>query len=131
MFYRLLTGRSEKPGEGYRSINDILHSNLLENRGEEGKKLKKKKKVKQKPNDANIPNLSKQSCSQAAALKPLNALSYSLAERVGVGLGGGVLLHFIRRIPSLWTLLILGSSFRSTSFLPLRETRIPHNPGSM
>lgn len=129
MFSHLLTGRSEKPAEGYRSINDVLHSNLLENGGEEGEKIKKSKT--KKPNDANIPNLSKQSCSQAAALKPLNALSYSLAERVGVGLGGGVLLHFIRRIPSLWTLLILGSSFGSTSFLPLRETGIPHSPGSI
>lgn len=93
MFYRLLTGRTEKPhSEGYRSINDILHSNLLENRGEEGKKNKKSKT--KKPNDANIPNLSKQSCSQAAALKPLNALSYSLAERVGVGLGGWGIVTF-------------------------------------
>lgn len=47
MFYRLLTGRTEKPhSEGYRSINDILHSNLLENREEEGEKIKKKQNKK-------------------------------------------------------------------------------------
>lgn len=91
MFYCLLTGAPKSLVKGSaRLMTFYIQSHLLENSEEVKKKSKKatkKKKKNLKHNDRNIPNLCKQSCSQAAALKPLNALSHSLAERVGEGEG--------------------------------------------
>lgn len=113
MFYHILTGGTKSLVKSSGLLMMFyVQSHLLENNERKNqikqKKSKKKKKENPKHKETNIRNLCKQSCSQAAALKPLNALSHSLAKRVGVGLGVRVLLHFIRHIPSLWTLLILG-----------------------
>lgn len=85
MFYHLLVGAPKSLVKGSaRLMMFYIQSHLLEN-SEEGKKNQIKKKKTLNIRDTNIPNLSKQRCSQAAALKPLNELSHSLAERVGVG----------------------------------------------
>lgn len=110
-----------------RLMTSYVQSHLSSAKKGKKNQIKQKKKRKNpKHKDTNIPNLCKQSCSQAAALKPLNALSHSLAERaeagVGVGLGVGVLLHFIRHIPSLWTLLILGCTSCASENIRIHAT---------